>query len=269
MINEIRGGYPNVIVVDAGNFLFSGIRLSSTSEEEDKVAADYVALGMTKIGYDIANVGPNDLAGGLDFLKEIEEKSTFTFISSNILYSSDFSFVFEPYIVKEVGGVKVGFLGVMGGGVSGAHDIDTFVIMGPIGSGKKSVEKLTGNCDLIVALFAGDRKDALEFARGVPGIDLIITTGIPHPIPVPQQEGDVVLISGDKKGKRVGRITITLGGSRPYDFDGEIVPIGSLVTRDSILKEVENEYYKWSKENDPGTALEPLEEEEGYSEEGK
>ena len=110
MLNEIRENYPNVLVADAGNFLFASPRLSPISGEADKMAARYVARGMNLVKYDVANIGPNDLAAGLDFLLEIRKDISFTMISSNIVSSRTAAPIFEPSVVKTIGGVTVGFL---------------------------------------------------------------------------------------------------------------------------------------------------------------
>ncbi len=257
MIDEIRKDYPNVILADAGNFLFRSINLFSITEEADKVAAQYVARGMSLVKYDVANVGPNDLAAGLDFLLDIKKESSFTIISSNIVSSKTNAPIFETSVIKTVGGVKVGFFGIAGGNVSGAHDRDSFSFTDPEVTGKKMVAELSKKATVIVALLAMDRKDVYDFSVAVGGIDLIITTSEPQPIPIPTPFGTAYLASGDEKGKRLGRATIVVGASRPYKITGEIIPIGSLINRNPALNKLENDYYKWLKEHSPGSAGEP------------
>lgn len=257
MIAEIRKNYPNVLLVDAGNFLFRSTTLFSITEEADKVAAHYVGTGMSLVKYDVANVGPNDLTAGLDFLMDIRRDAGFTIISSNIVSSKTNAPIFETSVIKTVGGVKVGFFGIAGGSVSGAHDRESFTFADPEVTGKKMVAELSKKAALIVALLAMDRKEAYDFAAAVGGIDLIITTSDPQPIPVPRLIGTAFLASGDEKGKRVGRATIVVGAARPYIITGEIVPIGSLINRDPALNNLEYEYYKWLKEHSPESAGEP------------
>jgi 2',3'-cyclic-nucleotide 2'-phosphodiesterase (5'-nucleotidase family) len=228
-----------------------------SSEEEDKLKAELTARALSESGYDVVNVGPNDLAGGLDFLKEITKSKDFTLVSSNILSVEDLGFVFDPYVIVERGGVKVGFFGVMGGGISGAHDIETFIITDPITAGKKAVGNLAGKCDLIVGLLATDRATANEFAEEVEGVDLIITISQPSPIPVPVKVGKTTMVTADEKGKRIGRVTTNTGGARPYTFKGEMLPAGTLVLRDPVVRKVENEYYYWMKEHNPGVIVPP------------
>jgi 2',3'-cyclic-nucleotide 2'-phosphodiesterase (5'-nucleotidase family) len=257
VIAEIRKSYPNVLVADAGDFLFRSIRLSSIGEEADKVAARYVVRGMSLVKYDVANIGPNDLAAGLDFLLDIKKDAAFTIISSNIVSTKTSTPIFETSAIKIVGGVKVGFFGIAGSGASGAHDRETFTFADPQETGKKMVMELSKKATVIVALLAMDRKDAYDFAAAVPGIDLIITTSQPQPIPVPKPVGTAYMASGDEKGKRIGRTSIVVGSSRPYIITGQIIPIGSLINRDPSLNKLENDYYRWLKEYSPESAGDP------------
>ncbi|MBN1572409.1 MAG: hypothetical protein JW984_04350 [Deltaproteobacteria bacterium] len=238
-------------MVDAGNSLFERIRVSSLTEDLDLTSAKYSALGMSEIGYDIVNVGQNDLAGGLDYLKELTESASFTPISANLLSVGTMEPVFKATVVKEVEGKRIGFFGVMGGTASGAHDVDTFIITDPERAAKKAVEELRGSCDLVVALLAMERVEANLLAKNVPGIDLVITLSRPNPIPRPIEVGNTTMVAGDKQGKRIGRVTVTFGGSGKKTYTGEILPAGLLVKRDPKVSKVENEYYHWLKEHHP------------------
>jgi len=257
VIDELRKNYPNVLVADAGNFLFYGIRLSSITEEADKVAARYVAKGMTLVKYDVANIGPNDLAAGLDFLLDIRKDAGFTMISSNIVSSTTNAPIFDSSVIKTVGGVRVGFFGIAGGDSSGAHDRESFSFADPETTGRRMVIELSSKVDVIVALVAMDRKDTYDFAMAVPGIDLIVTTAQPQPIPVPRAVAGTYMASGDEKGKRLGRTAIAVGPSRPYKITGEIIPIGSLINRNSALNKLEFDYYNWLKDYSPESAGPP------------
>lgn len=247
----MRNGYSNVIVVDAGNSLFERIRVSTITKDLDMTSAKFSAVAMSEIRYDIVNVGQNDLAGGLDYLKELTASANFTLISANLLSVETMEPVFESTVVKEVGGKRIGFFGVMGGTTSGAHDVDTFIITDPERAAKKAVEELRESCDLVVALLAMERVNANLLAKNIPGIDLIITLSRPHPIPRPIEVGEATMVAGDKKGKRIGRVTVTFGGAGKKTYSGEILPAGLLVKRNPTISKVENEYYYWLKEHHP------------------
>jgi 2',3'-cyclic-nucleotide 2'-phosphodiesterase (5'-nucleotidase family) len=149
VLSEIRKDYPNILVADAGNFLFRSTRLSSITQVGDMVAAQYVAKGMSLVKYDVANIGPNDLAAGLDFLLTIKKDASFTIISSNVVSTKTNTPIFEASVVKTIGGVKVGFFGIAGTDASGAYDKETFTFADPQETGKKMVAELSKKATVI------------------------------------------------------------------------------------------------------------------------
>jgi len=255
LIEDVKNGYENVIVADAGNFLFRRSGIFPTSEEEDKIAAGLVSRGLSEMGYDVVNVGPNDLAAGLDFLTELRDEYALPLVSANLLSVDTLLPVFDAFMIVEMGGVSVGFVGVMGGGTSGAHDFDTFLITDPVDAVSATISKIEDQCDLVVVLAAMDRHDAYDLADETDGIDLIITTSEPQPLPIPMAVGDAVMVSADEKGKRVARVTIRMAADGPADFDTEMIPAGSLVTRHREVREIENEFYYWLKEHNPSSVV--------------
>jgi len=255
LIEDVENGHENVLVVDAGNFLFRRSGIFPTSEEEDKIAAGLVSRGLFEMGYDVVNVGPNDLAAGLDFLTGLQDEYTLPLVSANLLSADTLMPVFEPYMIIEIGGVSVGFIGVMEGGSSGAHDFETFLITDPADAASSAVGMIEDRCDLVVVLAAMDRQDVYDLGDEVDGVDLIITTNEPQPLPIPVAAGDALMVSADEKGKRIARVTIRMGSDGPADFDTEMIPAGSLVPRHREVREIENEFYYWLKEHNPSSVV--------------
>ena len=65
---------------------------------------------MNKTGYDIAIPGNHEFDYGMDRFLELTEKANFPYISCN--FNKEGELVFEPYVIKEIGGRKLGFVGV-------------------------------------------------------------------------------------------------------------------------------------------------------------
>ena len=63
MIEDVENGYENVIVVDAGNFLFRRTGTFPTSEEEDKIAAGLVSRGLSEMGYHVVVLHDHAIRG--------------------------------------------------------------------------------------------------------------------------------------------------------------------------------------------------------------
>ena len=81
--------------------------------ESTKLKADVIAKIYRHIGIDAVNVGELDLVLGVGFLKELEKKYDFPFISANLMDDANTP-IFKRYVVKKVNGKKVGIFGLMG-----------------------------------------------------------------------------------------------------------------------------------------------------------
>ncbi len=65
---------------------------------------------MNKAGYEIAIPGNHEFDYGMDQFLALAEKAEFQYISCNFNYKGEL--VFEPYVIKDLGGTKVAFVGV-------------------------------------------------------------------------------------------------------------------------------------------------------------
>ena len=74
-INTLKNNNIRPIILDAGDALFAHPQYALLNLPSVKYIAKAIVEGYEKIGCDALNIGEFDLAGGYDFLKELEEKS--------------------------------------------------------------------------------------------------------------------------------------------------------------------------------------------------
>ena len=65
---------------------------------------------MNIMGYDVAIPGNHEFDYGVDRFLELTKKANYPYISCN--FNKEGELVFEPWIIKEIGGRKIGFVGV-------------------------------------------------------------------------------------------------------------------------------------------------------------
>ena len=65
---------------------------------------------MNQMGYEIAIPGNHEFDYGMDQFLALTEKADFPYISCNFNYKGEL--VFEPYVIRELGGAKIAFVGV-------------------------------------------------------------------------------------------------------------------------------------------------------------
>ena len=106
-LEQIRDGLVAqgnvVILVDDGDNI-QGEPIGTMTKGEALVEL------MNEAGYEIAIPGNHEFDYGMDQFLSLTEKAKFQYISCN--FNKDGELVFEPYVIKELGGAKVAFVGV-------------------------------------------------------------------------------------------------------------------------------------------------------------
>ncbi len=109
---------PNTFIIHSGDMIGGSSPVSALLQDEPTVEI------MESIGFDVGTIGNHELDEGIDELLRIvnggeHENGTdsydgvnFPLIAANIEYEDSGELVFEPYEIKEVEGVKIGFIGV-------------------------------------------------------------------------------------------------------------------------------------------------------------
>ncbi len=111
VIQEIRGENPNTLLIDNGDTIQGTILsddLYNTKLEEKHPVIDTMNL----MKYDAMTLGNHEFNFGLELVDKMEKEAEFPLLAANATYKKDGSFLTEAYIIKEVGGVKVGILGI-------------------------------------------------------------------------------------------------------------------------------------------------------------
>ncbi len=110
--NILRKKYNNVVMVDSGD-IFSGSDLDSVKNFYDTLKYDAVTIGLHDFNLKL----PASISSSANLFKNFAQSSSTTLLLSN-LYELKTARVVEwpgtkPYLIKEVGGVKVGIIGLI------------------------------------------------------------------------------------------------------------------------------------------------------------
>lgn len=175
-LDELKAENPNFLLLNAGDTLH-GTTLINVTEGETMVNL------MNLVGFDAMTPGNHDFNYGTERLLELKSMAEFPILGSNILKEADGTSDFDPYVIKEFDGFKVGVFGL---GTEEtkykSHPNNTIGIKfeDPIAVAEKMVKELKEKeVDVIVALVHLGIEGSLEttskeLAEKVKGIDLII-----------------------------------------------------------------------------------------------
>ena len=103
---ELQNKYKNILTVDVGDHL-QGDTIGLLSKGLDIIEI------MNKIGYDVVSLGMHEFDYGLDSLINCNKSLKCGYISSNFCYRKNKTSIFPKYVIKEIGGKKLAFLGVI------------------------------------------------------------------------------------------------------------------------------------------------------------
>jgi len=198
-LRELAAG-AQLIIVDSGNFTASGFfDAKSINPTQDEKRSRFYYQAMQAMGYEVAALGENDFAFGLDYIKEQAAKNTPVLVSANIAIEG-----IQPYYIKEVSGYRIAFIGLSPKSIYKKFGIEVKDYEETL---KKVLSQLEGKCDSLVLLSALGDQESKRLAERFPRLAAIIVSGpFFENLPV-EKVGQTFLLRSRHEGKRLGVIT--------------------------------------------------------------
>ena len=208
IINDLKKEGNDVIVADAGNLFFKKDKISNgitigTAKETAKIIVDC----FNAIGCDVFSPGSHDFAAGFEFVKDLENRSNFPYISANI-FGKNGEKLYEPYIIIEKQGKKIGFLGL-----SSVFLNEKVTVKDPFKVMKNIINELESKTDMVILLFNASEKDLNRLKTKDYLIDFTIRSRSNLPPAVSKDGGSssIPIYSIGMRGKYVFEFDINIG----------------------------------------------------------
>lgn len=218
VINSYKKKGLRPIILDAGNLFTDSCDVST------------IVKCYNKIGYNVLNIGANDLTANID-LKQIEQDAEFTFVSSNIAFAGSNNKVFNEYTILKRNGFRIAIIGL----TSAPNKLinEKYRILDPAISGKKILEKINNLSDYQVILFSGRYQDAENIQSQLTEADFIFVSGDITP---PRKNhlkntGAFIQRVGD-----LGQFIITANTNISHE-DSSLIDISALIERRRFIDE--------------------------------
>src|SRR5437667_5417575 len=195
LIKEARKNDPNLLLLDSGDTI-QGTPLEYFHNKRNNPPSDPMMLSMNALHYDAMAVGNHEYNFGLKVLEKARSEAKFPWLSANTYDKDAARTHYEPYIVKEVGGVRIGVLGLTTPGIPNWENVPNYAGLEfheTVGEARQWVAVLrhSEKVDLVViAMHMGVEEDlrtgqinpsqvpnenaAIAIARQVPGVDIIL-----------------------------------------------------------------------------------------------
>jgi 5'-nucleotidase/UDP-sugar diphosphatase len=164
---------------------------------------------MNRMAFDAMVVGNHEFDFGQKVLKERISEAAFPVLGANVKGFAGL----KPYVVKEVGGVRVAVIGVVTPDTATAthpRNVAGLQFLPPEAVVERALQELRGKADLFVVLsHIGYQADRI-LAEKVKGIDIIVGGHSHTRIDSPSPVGATLIVQAWEHGKALGVVDVTV-----------------------------------------------------------
>lgn len=240
--DSVRRAEKNVLMIDAGDIVQGTLYYKIFHGK-----VEYPLMGL--LGYDMQILGNHEFDNGVDDLARYYTKEGPVKLASNYSFSHPgLKDVFEPWIIREIEGKKVGFMGLNLNpeGIIGESNSKGLIYKDILSAADSTARLLRDKgCSLVVAVthigYTDDTgMDLLtdpELASRTAGIDIIIgghshslvAPGSEFPNVVANREGKPVLIAQTGRyGANLGYIKVDLADPSVERMEARMIPVAGV-----------------------------------------
>ncbi|ACR79611.1 MULTISPECIES: bifunctional UDP-sugar hydrolase/5'-nucleotidase [Kosmotoga] len=243
LVDQFRKENPNTLFLHAGD-------LNTGVPESDLIdaAADIVALNL--MGLDAIVLGNHEFDNPPEVLAKQIKWAHFPFLSANIY--KDGKPAFTPYIIKEVGGLKVAIVGFT---TEETEILEALYAQGyewksVIEVAKELVPELKKQADLVIALtHLGTGKpivgvNSIELAEQVDGIDVIVDGHSHSLLTEPMVVNETLIIQAGEWGKYLGKLDLEVENGGIVFVSYESIPIKKANIESNRAVDIVLDYFK-------------------------
>jgi 2',3'-cyclic-nucleotide 2'-phosphodiesterase/3'-nucleotidase len=269
LVKEARKNDPDLLLVDSGDTI-QGTPLEYVHNKRNNAPPDPMMLAMSALYYDSMTVGNHEYNFGLKVLEKARSEAKFPWLSANTYNKGTATTHYQPYIVKEVNGVRVGVLGLTTPGIPNWENVPNYEgleFKETVSEAKKWVAILREKekVDVVViAMHMGIEEDlrtgqtnpsqvpnengALAIARQVPGVDVILMGHTHRDVPSLVVNG-VLLTQANRWASHVARVDLYLekdeaGRWRVVAESARTIPVTEKTAVDSEIAQLGQPYDK-------------------------
>jgi 5'-nucleotidase len=211
LIKSLKGQGGNVLVLNAGDVFVGSFEFNKYLGYPELAIMqglyDAMALGNHEL-----DLGPDALAGVLSGQLAGDAAIALPILCANIDLSGSpvLKNFIKPYIIKTVGGLKIGLIGIITTDKQNYSDAVAGMLLDPYAAAGKAAAVLKGEkgCDLVICLsHLGVTADEMGLAQ-VPGIDIIIGGHSHTVLTEPIQENGKIIVQAGEFGKYLGELKV-------------------------------------------------------------
>ena len=184
LVKEARKTDPDLLLLDSGDTI-QGTPLEYFHNKRNNAPLDPMMLAMDTLHYDAMAVGNHEYNFGLKVLEKARSEAKFPWLSANTYNKGTPTTHYQPYIVKEVQGVRIGVLGLTTPGIPSWENPPNY-------EGLEFHETISEAKKWVPVLRGKERADVVVIAMHM-GIEEDLRTGVPNPSSVPNENAAIAI----------------------------------------------------------------------------
>lgn len=268
LIRRVRQEHKNVLLVDSGDTI-QGTPLEYYHNKKNNKPPDPMMLAMSALNFDAMAVGNHEYNFGLQVLEKARSEAKFPWLSGNTYEKGTEKTHYQPYLIKEVSGVRIGIVGLTTPGIPNWENIQNYAgleFREPAGEARKWVTLLREKekADVVVvAMHMGLEEDlrtgeinpgqvpnenmAVSIAKQVSGVDVIFMGHTHRDVPS-LYLNNVLLTQANHWGRHLARADLYFEkeseGWRLYAKSARTIPVDDRVDADPEILQLTAPYHE-------------------------
>ena len=199
-----------MLVFDSGGLFTNGSEDASSPAAKEK--AQRIARAYRRMGAAAVNVGTSDLLMGVAFLRA-EAKKKLPILSANLVYSSNKTPLFPPFLIRDVDGIRIGVTGLLSPDWTPAVRRaagSRVAALNPAAAAAEALKNLRGRADIVMLLSDLNAQEEKEVVEAVSGIHFVLggREGRFGAAPIGREE--IPRLQSYRHGMYVGRLDLQI-----------------------------------------------------------
>ncbi len=199
-----------MLMFDVGDTFVPTYHLPEHRRADAVATAEFIVGELNRAGLAAMTLGDRDLALGRKALEALAKRAEFPIVAANLVDSATRAPIFDPGVIVEAGGVKVGVIGLMSAAAAlrvlkptaGAQA--DLLVTDPAAAAAATAAELTAKgAQLLVALSHLGEPEQAQVAAAVPKLRLFLGGQSASARGETRAVGDAVAVGGGQKGKYV------------------------------------------------------------------
>ena len=221
------------------------------SFEPQPAKRPYIAKAARRMQWDAIGLGDHELVAGADALRSLIEPNNLPIVCANALDLQGRP-IAQPYIIRELAGIRVGIFGLIGDERYLYIDktfLEHVKLVPPAQAAARVLQELHGKVDYIILLSQQDRYLDRQLATAFPQINLIVSGNEPEMIAVPIRVGNALIVNAGVNGSFSGVVNLAIDPQRHVRVMGhEFLSAAASVPRHPDILAIYDAYLKETKE---------------------